>query len=406
MAQVPFSCQTNEPMRQAIVIGCHVCGFGVIRSLALQGFRIVAMHYDAFADFAQSSRYVAERAQVPHPRQHEQAFIDILLRNTGRWGGALILATNDDALIAIAKHKTALAKDYVVPTPQWDVLRPLIGKPETYRLAQACGVPYPQTFSASTIDELEQVREQIPFPCLLKPVLGHLFFSEFHRKNLRAGSFEDLVDKFEKYGSAGHPVFVQEIIPGPDSNLFQYEMYIDSSGATRAGSWKRKLRQNPPGFGVARVAISHDEIPVMREWTERMLNAIGFRGLAHSEFKQDARDGTFKLMEINGRLSRSNWLTAYCGMNLPWIAYQDLAEERPIEAATYERGAYWIELSEDVANTISRHGDEQVSFADYMRPYLAARKTFADISVRDWKPLAKRIGNVLRHALQRARPHQ
>ena len=127
---------------------------------------------------------------------------------------------------------------------------------------------------------------------------------------------------------------------------------------------------------------------------------------SHSEFKQDARDGTFKLMEINGRLSRSNWLTALCGVNIPHIAHQDLVERRSADATAYESCVYWIEVLEDVSNTLAHHRDECLSLAEYARPYLAARKTFADISARDWRPLIRRLRNVLRTACLKVEGHR
>ena len=71
-------------MRKAIVIGCHVNGLGVIRSLSWKNFHIVALFYDEKVDFSHVSSLVNERMKAPHPRTHEKEFVDFLMENASR----------------------------------------------------------------------------------------------------------------------------------------------------------------------------------------------------------------------------------------------------------------------------------------------------------------------------------
>lgn len=377
-------------MKKAVVIGCHTNGLGVIRSLALENFHIIAMHYDP-TEFAHTSRHVHEKVRIPHPYAEEKRFIEFLIANSDKWKNALLIETNDEALIAVSKNKDNLEKHYKIATPEWHVLRKFIEKPETYKLAEECGVPYPKTVLPKTFDVLKKMKDEISYPCILKPVLSHEFMSRFKSKNFQASNPDELLTKFEACRKSGLEVMVQEIIPGPDSNIFQCLMYIGSNGNSNAVFLDRKIRQNPPKFGVARVAISEDAIPQISKFTERMLKEGGFSGVAHSEFKEDPRDNEFKLMEINGRTSRSNWLATYCGVNLPWITYMDLVEKEHIEMTGYKKGVYWIELYQDIANSILNRNREELEFKDYIRPYLSPDKTFADLSKEDLMPFLKRI---------------
>lgn len=377
-------------MKKAIVIGCHINGLGVIRSLALENFQITAMYYDK-TDFAQASKYVHEKVKIPHPRTEEKEFVGFLIKNSHRWKGSLILETNDDALVTVSKNKAELAVYYKIATPEWEVLRIFIEKPETYRLAEKCGVPYPKTFFRKTADELNDVKDQIPYPCILKPVFGHEFMSEFKVKNFKINNYDELLSKFEFCRKSGHEMMVQEIIPGPDSNIYQCMVYVNSEGCINTTFLDRKLRQNPPQFGVARAAISEDRIFQIEEFTETMLKEANFKGIAHSEFKKDPGDNRFKLMEINGRTSRSIWLATYCGINFPWIAYRDIVEGEQVKVPDYRKGVYWIELYQDIANSLLRRDKENLGFKDYIEPYLSNDKTFADASKEDFMPLLKRI---------------
>jgi predicted ATP-grasp superfamily ATP-dependent carboligase len=391
---VEASLSKYPAMRKAIVIGCHVNGLGVIRSLKSKDFQIAAMFY-AQIDFAHTSKFVQEKIRVPHPRKEEKEFVDQLIQSSERWKGALLIDTNDDVTVALSKNKNKLEKFFQVATPEWEAVRPIIEKCHTYRLADECGVPYPKTFEPETIEDLIRRREEISYPCILKPVVGHVFTSEFKLKNFKVHNFEELRSRFEFCLRTGHRMMVQEIIPGPDSNIYQCAMYIDAQRKTTAAFFYRKLRQNPPEFGVARVAISEEPIPILQEFTERMLTRIGFKGIMHSEFKKDSRDGIFKLMEINARIPRANWLATYCGINLPWIAYKDLVEHEQLQMDPYEKNVYWIEVSKDISHSLFRHKDDHLGLTEYLKPYMSKNKTFADISGGDFYPFIKRIANLI-----------
>jgi hypothetical protein len=59
------------------------------------------------------------------------------------------------------------------------------------------------------------------------------------------------------------------------------------------------------------------------------------------ELKRDARDGRFKLMEINPRLWQWHGLAAACGVDLPRIAYADLVGTSPPDGTMDGFGKRW-----------------------------------------------------------------
>lgn len=378
-------------MKKAIVIGCHVGGLGIIRSLGLKDFQIIAMSYDA-TEFGHTSKYVYERVKIPHPRIEQKDFVDFLIKNSYRWNGALIFDTNDDVAVSISKNKAELANYYKIITPEWRILRKFIEKPETYKLAQTCNVPYPRTFVPESLDSINKIKSEISYPCILKPVVGHEFASKFNSKNFEVGNYNELLSKFELCLESGHKVMIQEIIPGPDSNIYECMVYVNSEGNINTRFLFRKIRQNPPRFGVSRVAISQDRDPQIEEFTEVILKEANFIGIATAEFKKDLRDNQFKLMEINVRAFRPNWLATYCGINFPWIIYMDLVEGEQVEAADYKKDVYWIELCQDIFNSVFRHNKEDLGFRDYIKPYLSKRRTFAILSADDFMPFLRQIG--------------
>jgi D-aspartate ligase len=60
------------------------------------------------------------------------------------------------------------------------------------------------------------------------------------------------------------------------------------------------------------------------ELSRRLLRKLDYRGFVGVEFKLDARDDSFRLMEINARAVSGNQLAISAGVDFAWIAYQYL----------------------------------------------------------------------------------
>ena len=381
-------------LSKVIIIGCSVPGLGVIRALANKNIHIIAMTYPDF-NFSHLSKYVSEVVPIPHPEWEPDKFIDFLISNANRWEGALILETMDHTAVCLSKSKEVLSKYYKIVTPDWDVLSKFIEKEITYALAKECGVPHPKSISLGSLVDLEAACD-IQYPCILKPVCSFEFVPKFHTKNFQVNNEAELRDKSQICLDANMPMLIQEIIPGPDENLFKLQGYINTQGQMVGKFFHKKLRQNPPHFGVMRVGVSTEKHPEIEQLTERLLSYVSYRGYFSIEFKRDPRDGILKLMENNCRMVRSGMLATASGVNFPWIIYQDLVENHQIDISDYKKGLYFIELLMDISNSLFHHGEEAISLGDYIRPYLARDKVFADLDIHDLKPFMKLTSEMMR----------
>ena len=375
-------------MKHAIVIGCHVSGLGVVRALGRMGVPVVAVSYES-SDIAQHSRYVSEAVQAPHPTNERDAFVRFLLENAHHWPEAVLFDTDDHAAVAISQNKATLAKHYKIAAEDWDKMRLFIEKRETYRLAEKCGVPFPKSWRPCSIVELRRIKDALSFPCILKPVEGHLFKKAFNAKVFQANNFEECERKFALCLEAGVEVIVQEIIPGDDDAIYKMLTYVNSRGEMSNSFYYRKLRQHPPQFGVMRVGVSEPRNPEVELLSKRLLKAAGLQGLCNVEFKKDARDGKLKLIEVNVRANRTNLLATTCGANFPWMIYLDLAEKTEVTVKNYKAGVYWIEFYADLFNALLRRRRDQNAWRDYFTPYLANNKIFAVLAGDDMKPFLK-----------------
>ncbi len=379
---------------KVLVIGCHVSGLAVIRALGMRNIHVVAMSYEK-TDFGNVSKYVSERIMIPHPRLEASSFIDFLIGNSHRWLGALIIDTDDNGAVTISKHKHELSKYYRICTAEWELLRKFIEKKEAHKLCRECNTPHPKNFVLKTPEDLDAIKGRLMYPCILKPVRGHEFFSKFNIKNFEVNNDSELTSKFRICLEADQEVMLQEIIPGPETNLYKMQTYVNSKGELSAKFFWNKIRQHPPMFGVGRVGISRERsdrentFEEVEKLAEILLKHSGYKGYFSIEFKKDPRDNQLKLMEVNVRMPRNGALAIESGVNIPWIIYKDLVEDEQIIVTDYKKNFYWIEIYIDVYNAIFHRKKENFTFREYIEPYLSKNKVFAVFSLHDIKPFLK-----------------
>jgi predicted ATP-grasp superfamily ATP-dependent carboligase len=372
---------------KAIVIGCKVPGYAVIRALADKSVYVIALTYSV-NDFAHLSKYVSEVVRTSPPEVNEGEFINVLVENGERWKGALILETSDAIAVALSRNEKILSRYYKVVTPDWEILKLFVEKEKTYALAKEFDIPHPKSLHLELQTDLKGI-EKFKFPYILKPVRSHEFVSRFQAKNFKVSSEIELKEKLQLCLDAGFPVILQEIIPGPDDNLCTMLGYINSQGKLVGKFFQRKLRQNPPMFGVMRVGISIKKYEEMEQLTKKLLDPINYRGFFGIEFKKDVRDNQWKLMENNCRMIGPGFIATACGVNFPWIIYLDLVKNQQVDVPEYKIGTYLIELYADLSNSIQHHNFENIKLYDYIKPYLYIDKAFADVDFHDMKPFMR-----------------
>jgi D-aspartate ligase len=294
-----------------------VNGLAAIRSLGRAGIRVLAVDHRPSA-LGFRSRY-AERFLSPDPFTDEGRFVNFVRA----LGEVVVFPTHDDSLNAIAEYADDL--EVLTPFPAWDVLDRLQSKRVQLETAQAAGVDIPE-LDPST------------FPVIVKPDRPIEFKRRYKRQAFRCetpADLEDALAKTEEFGA-----IVQEFVPGGDDTLYTVGSYLARDGKPLGVFCGRKLRQTPPGIGTCRVGEAV-WVPEVVDAALRLLAAFEYHGVSQVEFKRDARDGRFKLMEINPRLWQWHGLASACGVDLPRIAYADLVGEPLPEAHMNGDGKRW-----------------------------------------------------------------
>jgi predicted ATP-grasp superfamily ATP-dependent carboligase len=121
-------------------------------------------------------------------------------------------------------------------------------------------------------------------------------------------------------------------------------------------------------------SISIDEVaPAMRS-LEVLLPAVGYRGIYSAEFKLDARDGTFKILEVNTRPWWYVEFAALCGVDVCTMAYRDALGLEVSDVTTYEVGARCVNARTDLLASRASVRSGETSWARALASWIGARQ--------------------------------
>lgn len=268
--------------------------------------------------------------------------MELLEAHAGRWDGWVVFPTNDDALTALAERHERLSRSYRLTVQPWERVSQMVDKDGMDALARQVGIELPTCYGPA--DAATAARPDLRYPVLVKPIQHDRLISLFGTKLFLARDAGELRAAIARLAEAESPGLVYDFIPGPDSNLYVYCVYVDATGEPSPGITVRKLRQNPPVIGGARVAEVAPDEPQLRDATVALLRRAGFRGMAFAEFKRDPQTGRFVFVEVNGRAVLFNGLLPPTGLDLAMMAWSDFGLGQPLRPQLTGWNGVWIHL--------------------------------------------------------------
>jgi len=354
----------------ALVVGGDHPGLGIARSLGRRGIPVYILD-DKYC-ISRFSRYATRVIKVDDLLD-ERKTVDAVLEVGRRFDlrDWVLFPTRDETVAAFSRYRDELARFFRVTTGEWQSVEWAWDKKKTYELAENLDIPVPQTYCVKNAEELSSLYSRLPLA--IKPAIKENFFYATGAKAWRANTREELHQYYEKAACQIKPeeILIQEIIPGDGREQFSYCAFFQQEKATSTLT-ARRARQHPREFGRASSYVETVDLPVIEELSERFLKAINFHGLVEIEFKRDARDGKFKLLDVNARTWGFHWLGSACGIDFPYLAFADqlgLTTERTRAPA----GIGWLRLLTDVPTAVSDIAHGSLSVGAYLRSLAATR---------------------------------
>jgi D-aspartate ligase len=224
---------------------------------------------------------------------------------------------------------------------------------------QGTDIPHPRTFlldsaadiDAMPFDELDRV--------FVKPVNSQKFSDVHGVKGIWVRRRADLHDVWNRLQGQGCKLMAQEYVPGSPADHYFVDGFRDADGNLNGLFARQRVRMNPPDFGNSSysrsIPLASLQLPVNTMAT--LLSKLDYRGIFSAEFKRDARDGEYRIIEVNTRAWTYVEFAARCGVNVCEMAYQD-ALGLPVTTASesYRSGAGCVDLHRDMGLLLTQNG--------------------------------------------------
>ena len=332
-------------MRVLITDGDTRQALAATRSLGHAG-HVVFVASDRLPSLAGQSRYAASSVLCPSPVKRSAEFVDFVSELAAGQGLEAILPMTEISTLLLTGNRDRLPPGCGLPFPDHDAVRRASNKAEMIELARGLGVPVPETTIFARPGEwavLDQVRE---YPAVIKPACSRVRTDSGWISNSvsYARDREALFDRLSSMPRESFPVLVQERIRGPGVGVFM----LCEHGRPTARFAHRRIREKPPSGGVSVLCESAPVDETAAAHAAALLNNLGWSGPAMVEFKRDLRDGSLRLMEVNGRFWGSLQLAVDAGVDFPALLVQAAAGLVPSSMPAYRYGLRCRWLAGDV----------------------------------------------------------
>jgi len=326
----------EEKNLPAIVVGSGVTTLGVIRCLGRRGVpvRVAGMPDRLVRQSRWFSPAGPEGSWDPDGRLADNlAALEVE-------AGVLIPCTDSLALSA-AELPEAVKR--VFPSYQCSArsLRKLVDKGAFLAALVTAEVPHPRTYLVDGEEDLANVPSTSDSrPFFIKPRDSQSFFRLEGRKGLFVTSRTDLEAKVHEFRGRGHRLMVQEYVPGPASNHYFVDGFVDDGGRIVTHLVRRRLRMYPTDFGNSSfvVTVPKEEGAAAVSALGRLFREVSYRGVFSAEFKRDEDDGMFRILEVNARPWWYIEFAARAGMNVAYMVYEAAQGLSPSIPDDYEVG--------------------------------------------------------------------
>lgn len=328
-----FPHPARAPRSVLVLDGDERAALAVVRSL-------VAAHYEVTVLAAQRwslagvSRGVRAYQRSHHPLTAPEAYVREVAALAQQLGAALVIPVTDASADAILSHRSLLPPEVRLPFAPLEVYRAASDKVHVHRLAKDAGIG----IEASVI--VERHGDPAPadttlYPGYVKPHRSVVGGEERRKLGVSPiASREACTQVLAGLHPDAFPVIVQGKVVGPGEGVFVARW----NGVTIARFAHRRLREKPPAGGVSVFRESIPLDPQVLAACERMLDALGWQGVAMIEGKRDLSTGAWYVMEINGRFWGSLQLAIDAGVDFPALLVGAVLGDDVGEPPTWKSG--------------------------------------------------------------------
>ncbi|MDO8651350.1 MAG: carboxylate--amine ligase [Undibacterium sp.] len=314
-----MSNKIKQSKTPAIVIGGGINALGVVRSLGPAGVPIIVLDTEITSP-AMRSRY-GRKMLVPALEGLELINCLKILANELP-GQAMLFLTEEKTINTVSEQRAQLPPNLLIRLPDHQRLMQLMHKQGFQELAEACAAPIPRTVRLEGLQDLTKLHT-LNFPCVLKPSKKNYTYGAHFKKAYKVNSANEVAKLYAEIEPILADMVVQEWIEGSDAEIYFCMQYIGQLGEVIGSFCGRKIRSWPPRIGgTASCTAAWEQASELSETTRAFFQQTGFTGMGSMEYKRDARNGRFFMVEPTvARTDFQEEIATINGCNLVLAAY-------------------------------------------------------------------------------------
>ncbi len=331
-------------------LACVLGDMDLVRPLGLAGIRCAVVA--AEGSWMAHSRYTERLLPFLQDDVREEALVDALVEfGLGQAQRPVLYVEEDAHLLMLSRHRHRLAAAFRFILPAAGCVEQLVDKARFQRLAQALDLPVPRARVLRPRPGMRPPDLDLRYPLVVKPLTRRESWAAIERgaKAVQLDRAGDLGALWPRLTAAGLDLLAQERIPGPESDIESYHVYVDGRGDVAGEFTGRKIRTLPAAHGHSTALTVTDirgQAADVAGLGRDLAARIGLRGVAKFDFKR-APDGRLYLLEVNPRFNLWHHLGAVAGVNLPALVYADLTGRDRPHAAIARPGPCWCRPRND-----------------------------------------------------------
>lgn len=327
-----------------------------IRSLGRHGCRISAGRSRPRC-LGAASRFAKQVFAHPDPETDAAGFACAVLDYARRAGAGIVLPCSDVPTSALIDHWPIAENELHLLVPPMDALRRAHDKVQLADLARELHVPVPAGFVGRGDVSGDPRLDALGFPVVLKPRRSrYRVEAGWASAGVRiVGDREQLRRAVsDTPGLREQDFLVQEYVEGEGRGVF----VLAKEGRIRCVFAHRRIREKPPAGGVSTLCQDAEPEPELARYAGRLITGLHWSGVAMVEFKWDPERRQAWLMEINGRFWGSMQLAVACGLDFPFLWYEQEVLGRATEPTARRSGVRLLWLLGDLDHFLIRlrHG--------------------------------------------------
>lgn len=386
----------SEDVTPVLVLGSGVTALGVVR--ALGRLHVPLFVLSAHPGVEKRSRWYRKAPGDLSGKSLEEYLTESSMKR------AVLLPCSDNLTVAVAELPIDLQERFPASVPRVELVGALVDKAQFADLLDAHDVPHPRTRTINDSSDLAGWGDDLE-RAFIKPRDSQRFFARYGVKALRPSGREEITKSLEQVSEDGFEVVIQEYIPGPAHNHYFIDGFVDRDGNVTAVFARRRLRMYPPWFGNSSAVetVSRGEVAQAEHDLLKLLGAVNYRGIFSAEFKRDARDDSFRLLEINPRAWWYLEFAVRCGVDVVAMAYRDALGLKVNSVDDYPVGRTLVYPYYDFQACREEWRKGELKVGSVLRSWVGA--DHAVFAFDDWWPfLADLLGLCWSFVARRVRP--